>query len=105
MKEKLDLFNLLRKINLKPDLSQRQLARDLGFSLGKLNYCMKLLNEKGLLKIKNLKKRKNKIIYVKKYVLTQKGIKHRIRLTIEFMKKNMKEYDELKREINEKKYN
>tara|TARA_B100000579_G_scaffold387212_1_gene359456 strand:- start:2444 stop:2761 length:318 start_codon:yes stop_codon:yes gene_type:complete len=105
MREKIDLFNLLRKISFKPDLSQRQLARDLGFSLGKLNYCMKLLNEKGLLKIKHLKKRKNKINYVKKYVLTKKGIKHRINLTIEFMKRNMKEYDELKREIDEKRNN
>mgnify|MGYP001220613383 CR=1 FL=1 len=105
MREKIDLFNLLRKISFKPDLSQRQLARDLGFSLGKLNYCMKLLNEKGLLKIKHLKKRKNKISYVKKYVLTKKGIKHRINLTIEFMKRNMKEYDELKSEINEKRNN
>ena len=99
MKEKIDLFNILRKINFKPDLSQRQLAKDLGFSLGKLNYCVKLLNEKGLLKIKHLKKKKNKISYVKKYVLTKKGIKHRIDLTIQFMKKNMKEYDELKREL------
>tara|TARA_Y100001935_G_C17128256_1_gene419232 strand:- start:226 stop:543 length:318 start_codon:yes stop_codon:yes gene_type:complete len=105
MKEKIDLFNILRKINFKPDLSQRQLAKDLGFSLGKLNYCVKLLNEKGLLKIKHLKKKKNKISYVKKYVLTKKGIKHRIDLTIQFMKKNMKEYDELKREINGKENN
>jgi len=105
MREKVDLFNLLRKVSFKPDLSQRQLAKDLGFSLGKLNHCMKLLNKKGLLKIKHFNKTKNKISYVKKYVLTKKGIEHRINLTIEFMKKNMKEYDELKREINEKRNN
>ena len=94
-----DLFNLLRKISFKSSLSQRELARDLGFSLGKLNYCVRALNQKGLIKIQHLKKRKDKINYVKKYVLTKKGIDHRIKLTLKFMKKKIKEYDELKKEI------
>ena len=53
-----DLLNLLRKIRFKSDLSQREMAKDLGFSLGKLNYCIKALNQKGLIKLQNLKKKK-----------------------------------------------
>ena len=102
MKEKIDLFNLLRKISFKPNLSQRDLAKDLGFSLGKLNYCIKALNQKGFIKIQNLKKKKDKLGYIKKYILTSKGINHRVNLTIRFMKKKMKEYDELKKEIKKK---
>ena len=94
-----DHFNILRKIQHRPQSSQRQLASELGFSLGKLNYCLKALNEKGLVKIENFKRNSKKIGYVRKYVLTTKGINHRIKLTIEFMKKKMKEYDELKKEI------
>ncbi len=100
MKENQDNFNLLRKIQNKPDSTQRELAKDLGFSLGKLNYCLKELNKKGLIKIKNFKNNKKKISYIKKYVLTPKGINLRINLTIQFMKKKIKEYDELKSEIN-----
>lgn len=94
-----DLFNLLRKISFKSSHSQREMAKDLGFSLGKLNYCVRALNQKGLIKIQHLKKRKDKLSYVKKYVLTKKGIDHRIKLTMKFMKKKMNEYDELKKEI------
>lgn len=100
MKENQDNFNLLRKIQNKPDSTQRELAKDLGFSLGKLNYCLKELNKKGLIKIKNFKNNKKKISYIKKYVLTPKGINLRINLTIQFMKKKIKEYDELRSEIN-----
>ena len=82
-----DLFNLLRKISFKSSHSQREMAKDLGFSLGKLNYCVRALNQKGLIKIQHLKKRKDKLSYVKKYVLTKKGIDHRIKLTMKFMKK------------------
>ncbi len=99
MKDSQDYFDLLRKIQNKPNSTQRELAKDLGFSLGKLNYCVKALHKKGLIKIENFKKNLNKIVYVKKYVLTTKGIEHRINLTIEFMKRKMKEYDELKSEI------
>ena len=93
-----DHFQLLRKIQKKPDTSQRELAESLGFSLGKLNYCIKSLQEKGLLKINNFKKNKNKIQHIQ-YVITPKGITERTRLTINFMKKKMKEYDELKKEL------
>ena len=92
-----DQFNVLRKINKNPKSTQRQLAEDLGFSLGKLNYCLKALKEKGLIKINNFKKNPNKIGYV--YILTPKGISEKTKLTLNFMKRKMKEYDELKREI------
>jgi|TARA_B110000238_G_C15804517_1_gene301671 EPS-associated MarR family transcriptional regulator len=94
-----DHLNVLRKIQTKPQSSQRELASELGFSLGKLNYCLKALNEKGLVKIGNFKKNSKKFTYIKKYVLTTKGIDYRIQLTIKFMQKKMKEYDELKKEI------
>ena len=92
-----DYLNLLRKIKAKPKSSQRQLANDLGFSLGKLNYCLKSLREKGLIKIENFKKNPKKLNYI--YVLTPKGITEKTKLTINFMKRKMKEYDELKKEI------
>ena len=92
-----DHFNVLRKIQQKPESSQRELAEDLGFSLGKLNYCLKALNVKGLVKIKNFKKNPNKINYI--YVLTPQGVSEKTKLTLNFMKRKMKEYDELKREI------
>ena len=92
-----DQFEILRKIQKKPISSQRELASELGFSLGKLNYCLKGLKHKGLIKINNFKNNKNKINYI--YALTPRGIDHRLQLTIKFMKKKMKEYDELKAEI------
>ena len=97
MKNKDDHFQVLRKIHKKPESSQRELAGELGFSLGKLNYCLKELQLKGLIKINNFKKNKNKINYI--YVLTPRGIKHRLKLTLTFMKRKMQEYDELKSEI------
>ena len=69
----------------------------LSLSLGKLNYCLKALREKGLVKIKNFKKNPKKINYV--YVLTPKGITEKTKLTINFMKRQMKEYDKLKKEL------
>ncbi len=99
MKDSQDFFNVLRKVNNAPGASQRKLAQELGFSLGKLNYCLKALQTKGLIKIKNLQKKKDKLHYVKHYVLTPKGIAERTKLTINFMRKKMAEYDELKKEI------
>ena len=92
-----DQFNVLRKIKSKPSYSQRELANELGFSLGKLNYCLKALKEKGLIKINNFQKNPNKLGYV--YMLTPKGILLKTKLTLDFMKKKMREYDELKKEI------
>ena len=75
------------------------MASDLGFSLGKLNYCLRALKKKGLVKITNFKKNPNKLNYI--YILTPKGISEKTKLTINFMKRKMKEYDELKKELDE----
>ena len=96
-KNKQDHFEVLRKIEKQPKSSQRDLAEELGFSLGKLNYCLKALREKGLIKIKNFTKNKNKFNYA--YVLTPKGISEKTKLTINFMQKKMYEYEELKKEL------
>ncbi len=92
-----DKLKVLIKIKNKPSSSQRMLAAELGFSLGKLNYCIKALKQKGLIKINNFKKNKNKLNYF--YILTPKGIDYRVQLTLSFMKRKMKEYDELKKEL------
>ena len=97
MNDNQDHFNVLRKIEKKPGSTQRELAKELGFSLGKLNYCLKALKGKGLVKIENFKKNPKKINYI--YILTPKGISEKTKLTINFMKIKMKEYDELKKEI------
>ena len=93
-----DNFEVLRKIYNNPTSSQRELAKDLGFSLGKLNYCLQALKDKGLVKINNFKKKENKITYIQ-YVLTPKGISERTKMTLNFMKRKMREYDELKNEL------
>ncbi len=97
MKDQEDHFDVLRKIQQKPESTQRELAEELGFSLGKLNYCLKALQSKGLIKIENFKKNPNKLNYL--YVLTPKGIEEKTKLTLNYMKRNMKEYDELKKEL------
>ncbi len=97
MKYKEDHFQIIRKIDKKPQVSQRQLAQELGFSLGKLNYCINELKKKGFIKIKNFKKNPKKLSYL--YSLTPSGFKMKRDLTINFMKQKIKEYDELKLEI------
>ena len=100
MKDKQDHFNVLRKINKNPESTQRELAQELGFSLGKLNYCLRALKNKGLIKMKNFEKNPNKINYI--YVLTPRGIAEKTKLTINFMKRKMEEYDDLKAELKKK---
>ena len=97
MKNNSDHFEVLRKIGSNPKATQRELAQKLGISLGKLNYCLSALKEKGLIKIQNFKSQKNKIKYL--YILTPKGISEKTKLTINFMKRKMKEYDDLKKEL------
>jgi|TARA_B100001964_G_C14017909_1_gene502448 EPS-associated MarR family transcriptional regulator len=97
MKNKQDHFDVLRKIKNNPETTQRQLAKDLGFSLGKLNYCLKALKNKGLVKIENFKKNPKKINYI--YILTPKGISEKTKLTLNFMQRKIEEYDELKEEL------
>ena len=100
MKNNPDHFEVLRKIKNKPNYSQRELAEELGFSLGKLNYCLKALKNKGLVKIENFAKNPNKLNYI--YVLTPKGISEKTKLTLNFMTRKMREYDELKNELKNK---
>ena len=99
MNDNQDHCEILRKIKTKPKATQREMAKELGFSLGKLNYCLKSLRSKGLIKIENFKKNPEKLNYI--YVLTPKGITEKTKLTINFMKRKMKEYEELKKEVGE----
>ena len=96
-KDTSDIFEILRKIVDDPSSTQRDLANELNLSLGKVNYCIKALKEKGLIKINNFKKNPNKINYI--YVLTPKGIKQKTKLTIDFMNRKMKEYEDLKKDL------
>ena len=100
-KDNQDHFDVMREIQKQSKTSQRDLAQQLGFSLGKLNYCLKALQEKGLVKVQNFKKNPEKLNYI--YLLTPKGVAEKTRLTIDFMKRKMKEYDELKQELKKEK--
>ena len=93
-------LDILRKIHKNPSITQREMAGELGLSLGKLNYCLIKLKDKGIIKINNFKKNKKKIRYL--YLLTPKGISLKTTLTVNFMRRKMKEYDELKQELNDK---
>ena len=97
MDEKQDHYDLLRKIKKRPESTQRELASQLGFSLGKINYCLKSLKKKGHIKLKNFQNNKNKINYI--YILTPRGLAIKTKLTVNFMKRKMKEYDELVKEL------
>ena len=95
-----DHFNILRKLQNKPKANQRILAKELGFSLGKLNYCLQALKDKGLIKIKSFQKNPNKMNYM--YILTPKGVALKTKMTINFMKRKFKEYEELQKELEKK---
>ena len=97
MNKNSDFLNILRNIANHPGSSQRSLAKNIGLSLGKLNYCLRALKQKGLVKAKNFKNNKNKQHYI--YILTPKGISLKTKLTINFMKIKIREYDELKKDI------
>ena len=90
-------FKLLDILEKNPELSQRLLSRELGISLGSINYCIRALVEKGQVKVHNFKKNSNKIGYV--YLLTPQGISEKISMTKEFLRKRIKEYDQLQKEI------
>lgn len=94
-------LQVMRKITTKPDITQRELADQLGHSLGKLNYCLKELKLKGFLKIENFKKNPNKFNYL--YILTPRGLAAKSKLMINFMNRKMAEYDELKKELEDEK--
>lgn len=90
-------LDLLRKIESNPEYTQRELSKEMGVSLGKVNYCMKKLVEKGWVKLMNFNKSPSKVGYA--YLLTPKGIDEKTRLTFSFLKIKMKEYEILKEEI------
>jgi EPS-associated MarR family transcriptional regulator len=90
-------YRLLRCIDERPGASQRELARHLGISLGKVNYCLRALMQKGLLKAGNFRRNSNKLSYA--YVLTPKGIQEKANVTYRFLKRKLEEYAELSAEI------
>lgn len=92
-------YSLLKTLEENPGLTQRELAKKLGVSLGKVNYCLNKLAEKGSLKINNFRNSANKLAYA--YLLTPQGIESRARMTVEFLKVKVHEYERLRAEINE----
>jgi len=90
-------YKILKALQVEPDLSQRELARRLGISVGKVNFCIQALITKGLVKASNFKKSSNKIGYL--YLLTPKGLEDKGVLTKVFLKRKLKEYEELEKEI------
>jgi len=92
-------LKILRKLSNSENITQRKLASELGFSLGKLNFCLNELKKKGLIKFRNFKKNENKINYV--YILTPKGVAKKTKLLISFMQRKMREYDEIKKELDQ----
>ncbi len=90
-------LKVLRHLEDNPEVSQRQLAEELGISLGKANYCLKALINKGLIKASNFKNNANKRAYL--YVLTPKGIETKARISVRFLRHKIKEYEALKLEI------
>ena len=91
-------LELLSKLEANPKYTQRELSKDMGVSLGKVNYCIKKLTEKGLIKLTNFKQNPNKVGYV--YILTPRGIEEKTKLTFSFLKRKVIEYEILKKEIN-----
>ena len=90
-------YRILKNIQDNPRITQRELARKTGFSLGKVNYCLRALMDKGLVKAGNFKNTRNRAAYV--YKLTPRGIEEKLRVTSQFLKLKLKEYDALKAEI------
>jgi len=90
-------FRVLHLLEEEPDLTQRELAQKLGISLGGVNYCLKALIEIGHIKVNNFRKNPNKAIYL--YLLTPQGIAEKTKLTGEFLKRKIYEYQTLKKEI------
>lgn len=90
-------YRLLKLLSDNPDVSQRRLAKALGVSLGKANYCLKALVEKGWVKAGNFARNEDKRAYV--YLLTPKGIEEKARVTLHFLKRKQREYDALEQEL------
>lgn len=92
-------YSLLKTLEENPGLSQRDLAKRLGVSLGKINYCLNALIEKGSLKINNFRNNENKMAYA--YLLTPRGVEEKARITVHFLQYKMQEFERLRGEIEE----
>jgi EPS-associated MarR family transcriptional regulator len=92
-------YQVLKILEQNPQISQRELAREMGVSLGKVNYCLKALMKKGFVKASNFKNSSNKIAYF--YVLTPRGIEAKAKISVRFLRKKLEEYETLKLEIEE----
>ncbi len=92
-------YRLLKLLETDPNMSQRAIAREMGISLGKVNYCIHALIDKGILKAKNFYKNKNKTAYA--YFLTPKGLDEKARITLEFLQVKLDEHEKIKMEIEE----
>lgn len=92
-------YKILKLVAAKPEISQRELAKDLGISLGKANFCLKALIEKGLLKATNFRNSQNKLAYM--YLLTPSGIEEKSSITLRFLKSKMRDYELLQAEISQ----
>ena len=92
-------YHLLKTLESNPELTQRELAREMGISLGKANYCLRALTDKGLVKARNFRNSRNRSAYA--YFLTPKGMEEKARVTCRFLKRKLREYEELKQEIEE----
>lgn len=90
-------YKILKLIEADSEISQRAIAKALGISLGKTNYCLKVLIDKGLLKVSNFKNNKNKLAYM--YLLTPRGIEEKSVITLRFLKAKIAEYENLNAEI------
>jgi len=90
-------YALLKLIEANPDISQRELARQMGVSLGKANYCLKALMEKGFVKLENFRNSSNKLAYA--YLLTPAGLEEKARVTLAFLRRKEREYETIKDEI------
>ena len=91
-------LEILRQIEENPNLTQRQIADHLGLSLGKINYLIKALLEKGVVKVDNFKRSDNKLGYL--YLLTPEGVERKRKLTLLFIQRKSEEFDKLKAELN-----
>ena len=92
-----EVLRLLREINKSPEMTQRELSSSLGISLGKVNFLLNALIDKGHIKVDNFKKSNNKSAYL--YFLTPKGVEEKARITYRFLRRKLQEYEELEQEI------
>jgi EPS-associated MarR family transcriptional regulator len=90
-------YHVLKHIEANPSITQRELAKELGVSVGKVNYCLKALIDKGWIKANNFKNSNKKLAYF--YILTPSGIEQKAKITMNFLKRKMNDYEELKKEI------